>query len=93
LTDIGPSTDPYEPPDTRRHRAGPDLIAESMRIRRECSDFVRRYQEALGVRADPRRAPPEPREPSPLASIDERERADAASRRKALLLLLIEELV
>jgi hypothetical protein len=55
-----------------------------------CNDFVRRYQEALDARRSPRRAAPEARNWTPAR---EHGSASAAWRRKALLHLLIEELV
>jgi hypothetical protein len=68
-----------------------DLIAESRRIREECNDFVRRYQEAIGARRSPRPRAPEGRDAS--AARERGSDHDAAWRRKALLHLLIEELV
>jgi hypothetical protein len=67
-----------------RGRVKPDLIAESRRIREECSDLVRRYEAALS----------RPRGGSRREARAAAEAADqAARRRKALLILMIEELL
>jgi hypothetical protein len=77
-------------PEVEPHGAKLDLIAESRRIREECNEFVRRYQEAIGVRRSPRRTAPEG---SDVTQAHERGLASASWRRKVLLHLLIEELV
>ena len=76
--------------DPRGRRSKLDLIAESRRIREECNDLVRLYQEALDTRRSQRFATPESgaRMPTPQQGAN-----SAAWRKKALLLLLIEELV
>jgi hypothetical protein len=82
--------DGRDPRNVGPQRTRLDLLAESKRIREECNDFLRRYQEALGARTSPRRAAPESFDGTPT---HEPRSVDAARRRKALLLLLIEELV
>jgi hypothetical protein len=66
-------------------RTTPDLIEESRRIRAECDDLVRLYQEVLDAGRPPKGS---------NGRMEMAGRAtNAAWRRKALLLLLIEELV
>ena len=72
--------------------AGSELIAESERVQQECAELVRQYESAVtGGRGDPParsnvvpllRARPRPAAPQ-----------DKGARRKALLLMLIEELL
>jgi hypothetical protein len=80
-----------EPENDSRPQSTADLLEELGRIRGECGDFLRRYQQACGVRAAPRRRAPVARQPrsEPVA----RSGLNSADRRKAILHLLIEELI
>jgi hypothetical protein len=69
--------------DQARPQSTAELLEELGRIRGECGDFLRRYQQACGVRTTPRR--PAPRQTT--------RGLDSAERRKAILHLLIEELI
>jgi hypothetical protein len=57
-----------------------DLLDELGRIREECGDFLHRYQQACGVRT------PAPRK-------QQRGLSSSVERRRAILHLLIEELI
>jgi hypothetical protein len=73
-----------------------DLLEELSRIREECGGFLRRYQQACGVRVTPRRGKSGSlgtrsglRSSTPSSSTG----LSSSNRRKAILHLLIEELI
>lgn len=73
-----------------------DLIAQSERIRRECNDLVRRYEAALGAGKEPQREAPPPRmRQRSTPEDDSRGLAPQGAnwRKKAILMLMIEELL
>ena len=86
LDDLAPNDEPLEPAPAP-YRSKHELLEASRRIREECESLLRRYQEACGARTC--RPAPVVRESAPVR----RTQDDSAWRRKALMHLLIEELV